>query len=98
MNRGLSPAIKYIDAQEIDAIESDIHTDDALIQETAPDVLPLLQTLDDRERHIITYLYGLDGITLTQDEIGQELDISHQRVSQIAQTAITKMQGAGVVA
>ena len=52
-------------------------------------------TLDDRERQILTMRYGLFGMTksYTQKEIAEKLHISRSYVSRIEKSALDKLRG-----
>ena len=59
----------------------------------------LLQMLNDRQREILQLRFGMiDGVFHSRDEIGKMMNISKERVRQIEQDAIAKMQkmGAGM--
>ena len=50
-------------------------------------------SLDDREREIILYRYGLYGKKpLTQREVAEKLDISRSYVSRIEKKALEKLK------
>ncbi len=52
-----------------------------------------LSTLNSREREILKYYYGLDGVNEhTLEEIGQLLNLTRERVRQIKETAIRKFK------
>ena len=52
-----------------------------------------LSTLDSREADVIRYFFGLSGYPqLTLDEIGLELGLSRERIRQIKEKSIRKMQ------
>ena len=52
-----------------------------------------LSKLDQREADVIRYFYGLNGIRQhTLEEIGDEFDLSRERVRQIREKAIKKMR------
>jgi len=52
-----------------------------------------LGTLKDREAEILRYTYGLNGLpTQTLEEIGKKFDITHERVRQIKEKALKKLQ------
>jgi len=53
----------------------------------------LLQTLSFREREIIKLRYGLaDGLTYTLEEVGRIFQVTRERVRQIEQKAVEKLQ------
>jgi len=52
-----------------------------------------LGTLKDREADILRYTFGLNGVpTHTLEEIGEKLDITHERVRQIKEKALKKLK------
>lgn len=57
-------------------------------------ILVLLSKLSQRERYIITKLFGLDGEEMEMIDIAEELGITRERVRQIREKAITIMQHA----
>jgi RNA polymerase primary sigma factor len=53
----------------------------------------ILKTLPERERHVVTRCYGLDGDRCaTLKEIGQELGITRERVRQVRITALRRLR------
>ena len=52
-----------------------------------------LSTLNDREAEILRYYYGLNGMNShTLEEIGKELDLTRERVRQVKEKALKKLQ------
>ena len=51
-----------------------------------------LSTLDDREEKVIRSYYGLNGYPQTLDEIGQKMNLSSERVKQIKNKALNRLQ------
>lgn len=52
-----------------------------------------LSTLNEREAEIIRYYYGLNGMNAhTLEEIGKELDLTRERVRQVKEKALKKLQ------
>jgi RNA polymerase primary sigma factor len=52
-----------------------------------------LSTLNDREAEILRYYYGLNGMSAhTLEEIGKELDLTRERVRQVKEKALKKLQ------
>lgn len=51
-----------------------------------------LEVLRSREKQIINWRYGLDGEALTLEDVGQRLDITRERVRQIQNRALSKLQ------
>jgi RNA polymerase primary sigma factor len=65
----------------------------AMLKSSIADVL---QTLDYREREILRLRYGLtDGYAYTLQEIGRIFSVTRERVRQIEQEAIRKLQHPG---
>lgn len=65
----------------------DIHKEDSI-----DDMKKYLSVLNDREKEIITYRYGLyDTDEITQKEIAKKMGISRSYVSRIEKRALTKM-------
>ncbi len=57
----------------------------------------LLDMLNDRQRQILQMHYGMsDGVCYSLEDIGNQMGISRQRVRQIKQQAIEKLQKMGV--
>lgn len=53
----------------------------------------LLECLQDRERKIIKMFYGLDGLKeMNLDEIGQDMNLSNERIRQIKDIALIKLK------
>jgi RNA polymerase primary sigma factor len=52
-----------------------------------------LSTLNDREAEILRFYYGLNGMNAhTLEEIGKELDLTRERVRQVKEKALKKLQ------
>jgi RNA polymerase primary sigma factor len=52
-----------------------------------------LSTLNEREAEILRYYYGLNGLNAhTLEEIGKELDLTRERVRQVKEKALKKLQ------
>lgn len=59
----------------------------------SPKVKELLNLLTDREKYIISQRYGLyDGRVHTLEEVGQEMDLTRERIRQIQQKAEAKLR------
>lgn len=62
------------------------------IEELKDAIKFLTNCLNKRELIIITKYYGLDGEALTLDEIGQELNLTKERVRQLKELALRKLR------
>jgi len=57
------------------------------------DIERVMESLSDREAEIIIYYFGLKGIRAhSLEEIGKKLDITRERVRQIKENALMKLQ------
>ena len=57
------------------------------------EVSELLEVLNERERQVIRLRYGLDGgRTHTLEEIGEQLNVTRERVRQIEARAMEKLR------
>jgi DNA-directed RNA polymerase sigma subunit (sigma70/sigma32) len=52
----------------------------------------ILGMLDDREAKIIKMRYGIDGPKYTLEQVGEEFDVTRERVRQIEQKVIQKLK------
>jgi RNA polymerase primary sigma factor len=55
-------------------------------------MLSILNVLDSRERIIIEDYFGLSGNTKTLEDIGEDLDLTKERVRQIKEKALRKLR------
>lgn len=80
----------------IDVIKDDGQTppDDPLMSESLKDeIRQSLQTLKDRERQVIKMYFGIDrDYALTLNEIGEEFNLTRERVRQIKEKAIRRLR------
>ncbi len=79
----------------IDLLESENigKTDKSLINESlCTEIDRVLSTLSDRERDIIKYFYGINGQEMTLEEIGLRFKLTRERVRQIKEKAIKRLQ------
>ena len=51
-----------------------------------------LSKLDDKERAIIKMYFGIDGEAMTLEAIGDEFDLTKERIRQIKSKAINKIR------
>jgi RNA polymerase nonessential primary-like sigma factor len=69
--------------------------DQSLEQSNMQELIPsLLSILEEKEKMIISLRYGLNGSQQTFSEIGQILNLSHERIRQIERNAMKKMRTA----
>ena len=80
--------INVNDVQKLN-YSKDIEMDSNLLQEK---VVQYVDSLRDREAKVIKYFYGVGVAKKNYKEIGAELNISSERVAQIAQGAIRKLR------
>lgn len=52
----------------------------------------ILKMLDDREAKIIKMRYGIDGPKYTLEQVGEEFDVTRERVRQVEQKVIQKLR------
>ncbi len=73
-------------------------TEEAAQIQREGEIAQLLEQLDDRERQIIRYRYGLgsDREPMTLKELGSELGVSKERIRQLATRAIAKLRQAAM--
>lgn len=79
----------------IDVLESDEKPTDHLLTDSEDKefISSLINILDDREKYIITRLYGLDGWgPLPLDTLGEEVGISREGVRQIRNKSLKKIR------
>ncbi len=69
------------------------HPEKSLMDQSLKDeIMRVLSILSPREAAIINYSFGLNGQSLSFDEIGIELDLSRERVRQIREKSIRKLR------
>ena len=57
-------------------------------------IMSLFSLLDDRERRVMTLIYGIDTDRHTMAEVGMLMDIKRERVRQIRDKALRKLRKA----
>jgi len=68
--------------------DANLSTEDTLKQK----LLSTLNVLDDREKIIIQDYFGLSGTTRTLEDIGNDFDLTKERVRQIKEKALRKLR------
>ena len=72
--------------------ENSKHADEHLNQEIlSNEIQKGLDILDDREKRVITYIYGLAGAHYTMAEIAENMGLKRERVRQIRDKALRKL-------
>jgi len=72
--------------------ENSKHADEHLNQEIlSNEIQKGLDILDDREKRVITYIYGLAGAHYTMAEIAEDMGLKRERVRQIRDKALRKL-------
>jgi RNA polymerase primary sigma factor len=56
------------------------------------DIERILSSLTNREAEIVRYYYGLNGVALSLEEIGEKFDLTRERVRQIKEKAIRRLK------
>ena len=68
------------------------HTDEHLNQEIlSNEIQKGLDALDEREKRVITYIYGFTGAHYTMAEIAEDMGLKRERVRQIRDKALRKL-------
>jgi RNA polymerase primary sigma factor len=76
-------------------ISNDTSTPDNLLLDNSlkMEIERTLSTLNDREAEILRYYFGLNGMNAhTLEEIGKALDLTRERVRQVKEKALKKLQ------
>lgn len=75
-------------------MKDSISPDDKLLKESLiKEINNTLKVLGERECQILKMYYGLDGVTpKTLEEIGEEFDLTRERVRQLKETAIRRLK------
>ena len=86
---------KEEDSRLIDLIESDGDTPEDEVSKSLlrEDLESVLGTISPRERNVLRLRYGLDdGRMKTLEEIGQNFDVTRERIRQIEAKALRKLR------
>ncbi len=92
-----APFVQGEDNRLLDVLPNDQQPppDSELIQESLKlEVQQVLTTLSHREAEVIKLFFGLDGNTLTLEEIGEKFNLTRERVRQIKEKAIRRLRHA----
>jgi RNA polymerase primary sigma factor len=71
-----------------DLADSGLSTEDTLKEK----LLNMLNVLDEREKIIIEDYFGLSGTNRTLEDIGNDFDLTKERVRQIKEKALRKLR------
>jgi RNA polymerase primary sigma factor len=71
-----------------DSADSGLSTDQTLKDK----LMNMLDVLDERERVIVEDYFGLSGSTRTLEDIGNDFDLTKERVRQIKEKALRKLR------
>lgn len=92
-----APFVQGEDNRLLDVLPNDQQPppDSELIQESLRlEVKQVLTTLSQREAEVIRLYFGLDGQSLTLEEIGEKFNLTRERVRQIKEKAIRRLRHA----
>lgn len=92
-----APFVQGEDNRLLDVLPNDQQPppDSELIQESLRlEVKQVLTTLSQRESEVIRLYFGLDGQSLTLEEIGEKFNLTRERVRQIKEKAIRRLRHA----
>ena len=83
----------YINESLYESKYSEEHLMDKIFYECLINDIKSSSALTDREKFILIHRYGLDGNEIeTKTEIGKQLGLSRERVSQIEKRALEKLR------
>ena len=90
-----APFVQGEDNRLLDILPNDQQPppDSELMRESLRvEVQQVLNTLTQREAEVIKYYFGLDGVVLTLEEIGEKFNLTRERVRQIKEKAIRRLR------
>ncbi|MDX9790244.1 MAG: sigma-70 family RNA polymerase sigma factor [Candidatus Kapaibacterium sp.] len=90
-----APFVQGEDNRLLDVLPNEMQPppDSELIRESLRvEVQQVLTTLSQREAEVIKLYFGLDGQTLTLEEIGEKFNLTRERVRQIKEKAIRRLR------
>ena len=92
-----APFVQGEDNRLLDILPNDLQPppDSELMRESLRvEVQQVLSTLSQREAEVIKLYFGLEGVTLTLEEIGEKFNLTRERVRQIKEKAIRRLRHA----
>jgi RNA polymerase primary sigma factor len=92
-----APFVQGEDNRLLDILPNDQQPppDSELMRESLRvEVQQVLTTLSQREAEVIKLYFGLEGVTLTLEEIGEKFNLTRERVRQIKEKAIRRLRHA----
>jgi RNA polymerase primary sigma factor len=92
-----APFVQGEDNRLLDILPNDLQPppDSELMRESLRvEVQQVLTTLSQREAEVIKLYFGLEGVTLTLEEIGEKFNLTRERVRQIKEKAIRRLRHA----
>ena len=90
-----APFVQGEDNRLLDILPNDLQPppDSELMRESLRvEVQQVLTTLSQREAEVIKLYFGLEGVTLTLEEIGEKFNLTRERVRQIKEKAIRRLK------
>ena len=92
-----APFVQGEDNRLLDILPNDLQPppDSELMRESLRvEVQQVLTTLSQRDAEVIKLYFGLEGVTLTLEEIGEKFNLTRERVRQIKEKAIRRLRHA----
>ena len=97
--RHVSVDAPFVDGEDNSLLDIMINDDapmadrQLVIESLRSEIATVLQTLNDRERAVITAFYGIGQQEMTLEEIGHKYGLTRERVRQIKEKAIRRLRG-----